>query len=198
MPRRALDVLTVQKALAVSYHETRGRVAHPGTIDGIYGRWTAASLRSWMRESPQARTIGLTDFNVVEVADADGGVRHLNMDAGAVHAFIRMSLDYSGASHRRRIEAPPTTTSMPDPVTPAPPGTGGWYGAGSMDLDPEPPGMPPVGVPGAAAPLEESSTPFGPGMLPTMRRREEAPVWPWVAGGIAVAVVLGVVVWKSR
>ena len=195
MPRTTIAVLAVQKGLAISHHETAGRVHHPGNPDGIYGRWTAASLRTWMRVDPYARQAGLTDFNVAEVSDADGRVRHIVLDSSAAALLAAAGSEYNAARHRRPIATvtSPAPTADPVPVPAAPPSSN-WWSDGANDPPPGPVRPPPAAVidppippipgfpqPSPAPPLH----PAGP-LLPTLRRRSEPPLWPWIAGSYAL------------
>ena len=189
MSRQTIDALTAQKGLAVRHNETRGLVSHPSVPDGVWGRWSEASLRSWFRNDAAGRMA--RDTGVVSVADTDGRVRHISVDAYVANMLQAASMDYSASRHRRPIA--PTTTSMPDPVPAVDPSpAGAWYPEGSMDLDPEPEPIP-HGAPPASGPV----LPVPGAAVPALTRRAEAPVWPWLVGGVAVVAVVGFVAWKS-
>lgn len=200
--RYTIDVETIQKGLAVRHHETGGTVRHPGIPDGLYGRWTAASLRSWMQSDPDSRRISLDDFNVTEIAEPDGRIRHINLDSGAANMLIGASTDYRASRHRRPRGAPPAP-SAPEPVptapapVPEPTPPGAWYGEGSMELGPEVDAPPPPFTPGAQSPapipgMTQQASTFA---VPQLQRRQEKPIWPWVVAGVGAAAVIGGAVW---
>lgn len=197
-----IAVLLVQKGLAVRHHATAGRVLHPGIIDGRYGNRTAASLRSWYRATGGAARWGnatgpdpLLD-DLVFRNDA-GHVTFIHLDSTAEALLNTAAGSYVASRHRWLIVA---TVLDPEPLGPEP--SGPWpYTPGSLDLDPELEPPDPVVDVGPLPDAQQPSPrllPTGPSPLPVLRpRQQEAPMWPWVVGGIAVLAVVGVVVWKS-
>jgi LPXTG-motif cell wall-anchored protein len=95
--RETVSVTLVQRALTVASRQHR-EIPSPGTVDGIYGPRTDASLIAFLRYfyEGETRLFGdRADIEIVQVQGSDGRVRSLELPSVVVDGIREFAVQYS-------------------------------------------------------------------------------------------------------